>query len=171
MQGKKIFMLFSVATVLCVGITMIAYASLHRGHRSVRPSQNAALPVVKHVKNRTKSIEVVSHETVMKAGIPVILITMRNKSDEFIKAVTLQVSTQCDTSILSGTDYVKQGLAPGETITESFSLLGLGSDDTVTIIGAEVGVENYEGDEEGILTVRGMREHDKKEKAKREGHK
>jgi hypothetical protein len=171
MKTQKRLLLFTVATVLCIALTALVSARLHRPKQTagVNPFvQETDLPVVKKVKNKTKSIEVIKHEVVMKAGSPVILITMRNKSDDYIKVIALQVGTQGDASILSDTDYSKPGLGPNETITEKFSLLGLGSKDFVTIIGAEVGYEGYEGDEEGVLTIRGMREHEKEVKEKKE---
>jgi hypothetical protein len=174
MKTRKKFLLFTVATVLCIVLTALVSARLHRPKQTAGLNsftQEAELPVVKKVKNKTKSIEVIKHEVVMKAGSPVILITMRNKSDEHVKAVTAHIGEHYQTIDLADEDYSKPGIAPDETATLSFSLLGLGSNDFVTIIGAEVGYERYEGDEEGVSTIRGIREHGKEVKEKKERNK
>lgn len=174
MKNKKRLLLFAVATALCIALTALVSARLHRSNQAagVNPFvQETELPVVKKVKNKTKSIEVIKYEAMMKAGSPVILITMRNKSNDYINVIALQVGTQGVANIISDTDYSKPGIAPDEITTQRFSLLGIGSNDFVTIIGAEVGYEGYEGDENGISAIRGMREHEKEVKEKKEGKK
>lgn len=146
-------MLLILLLIMGIAAFVIGATAGKKGNTNKQAVQTRQLP---KIKNSTKSLEVVKAELLDEDTL-LLLLSLRNISGQEIGAYTLKLGTQFVTIHGSANTRHTTPISPGEVVTQRIGLVALRPNDDVKIVSAEVG-DSYEGDEEGIITTKEVRE-------------